>query len=145
MKTILVGIDESKRTKLVLETATDLARRLGAKIRLVRVVSIPPEITAELYGTPRPMTEVLSERANHELDARAKEIPQELFGGASTCISTPWQGICTTARELDVDLIIIGSHGYGGLDYLLGTTAAKVVNHADRPVLVVREKGAKKE
>ena len=35
-------------------------------------------------------------------------------------------------------LIVIGSHGYGGIDHLLGTTAARVVNHADRPVLVVR-------
>jgi len=33
---------------------------------------------------------------------------------------------------------VIGSHGYGGLDRLLGTTAARVVNHADRNVLIVR-------
>ena len=46
--------------------------------------------------------------------------------------------ICSAAREHDVDLIVIGSHGYGILDRLLGTTAAKVVNHADRSVLVVR-------
>ena len=38
------------------------------------------------------------------------------------------------------DLIVIGSHGYGAIDRVLGTTAAKVVNHADRTVLVVREK-----
>ena len=35
-------------------------------------------------------------------------------------------------------VIVIGSHGYGGLERLLGTTAARVVNHADRAVLVVR-------
>ena len=35
-------------------------------------------------------------------------------------------------------LVIIGSHGYGGIDHLLGTTAARIVNHADRPVLVFR-------
>ena len=38
----------------------------------------------------------------------------------------------------NVDLIVIGSHGYGGIDRVIGTTAAKVVNHADRSVLVVR-------
>jgi nucleotide-binding universal stress UspA family protein len=42
------------------------------------------------------------------------------------------------ARELSVDLIAIGSHGYSPVDHVLGTTAAKVVNHADRSVLVVR-------
>jgi universal stress protein F len=43
------------------------------------------------------------------------------------------------AAENDVDMIVIGSHGYHGLDRVLGTTAAKVVNHADRSVLVVRD------
>jgi universal stress protein F len=52
--------------------------------------------------------------------------------------ATPWDGICRAGREEAADLIAIGSHGYGGLDRLLGTTAAKVVNHADRNVLVVR-------
>ena len=36
-------------------------------------------------------------------------------------------------------MIVIGSHGYGGLDRILGTTAARVVNHALCSVFVVRE------
>jgi nucleotide-binding universal stress UspA family protein len=43
------------------------------------------------------------------------------------------------ARSVEADLIVIGSHGYAGFDRLLGTTAAKVVNHAHCSVLVVRE------
>ena len=51
----------------------------------------------------------------------------------------PWEGVCRVARERQVDLIVVGSHGYGGaMDHILGTTAAKIVNHADRNVLVVR-------
>ena len=42
------------------------------------------------------------------------------------------------AREEDVDLIVLGSHGFDVLDRIVGTIAAKVVNHADRAVLVVR-------
>jgi nucleotide-binding universal stress UspA family protein len=57
-----------------------------------------------------------------------------------THLATPWDGICRAAIELDADLIVLGSHGYGALDRVLGTTAAKVVNHADRSVLVVRSK-----
>jgi nucleotide-binding universal stress UspA family protein len=34
--------------------------------------------------------------------------------------------------------VVLGSHGYSGFDRILGTTAAKVVNHCDRSVLVVR-------
>ncbi len=45
-------------------------------------------------------------------------------------LATPWQGLCTIAEGCEADLIVIGSHGYGGLDRVLGTTAARVVNHA---------------
>jgi len=53
-------------------------------------------------------------------------------------LGTAWDSIVRTAGEVDADLIVVGSHGYTGVDRLLGTTAAKVVNHADRNVLVVR-------
>ena len=49
------------------------------------------------------------------------------------------------AEKQHADLIVIGAQGYGILDRIMGTTAAKVVNHADRPVLVVRPKGGRKE
>jgi nucleotide-binding universal stress UspA family protein len=49
----------------------------------------------------------------------------------------PWKAILGVAERLDVDLIVIGSHGYGGLDRVLGTNAARVVNLGDRSVLVV--------
>ena len=46
--------------------------------------------------------------------------------------------MCDVAKEEACDLIVIGSHGYAGIDRLLGTTAAKIVNHAATSVLVVR-------
>ncbi len=54
-------------------------------------------------------------------------------------VGVPWQTICERAGVEGVDLVVIGSHGYGGLDRLLGTTAAKVVNHAPCSVVVIRE------
>jgi nucleotide-binding universal stress UspA family protein len=53
-------------------------------------------------------------------------------------MGSPWDAIVRVAREEDVDAIMIGSHGYEVLDRIIGTTAAKVVNHADRTVIVVR-------
>jgi nucleotide-binding universal stress UspA family protein len=40
--------------------------------------------------------------------------------------------IVTVSEELDIDLIVIGSHGYNGMDLLLGTNAERVVNLNDR-------------
>ena len=40
--------------------------------------------------------------------------------------------------ELGVDLVIIGAHGYGRIERLIGTTASKIVHRASCSVLVVR-------
>jgi len=65
-------------------------------------------------------------------------VPAELLGGTQIVIGVAWQAICDGAHEQQADLVVIGSHGYSGFDRLLGTTAAKVVNHAQCSVLVVR-------
>lgn len=139
MKRILVGLDTSPRSKDVLAAAIDLARRTDSKIRLLRVVSFPPELPANLWALPpAQVTETFLATARRELEEAAASVPSDLLEGCSAQVGVPWDGICSAAREHDVDLIVIGSHGYGILDRLLGTTAAKVVNHCDRSVLVVR-------
>lgn len=46
--------------------------------------------------------------------------------------------IMALAAETDADVIVIGSHGLGGFQGLLGSTGAKLVRRAKRPVLVLR-------
>ena len=53
-------------------------------------------------------------------------------------IGHPYRTILDVADEKGADLIIIASHQPGLQDYLLGSTAAKVVRHAKCSVLVVR-------
>ncbi len=138
MKRILVALDSSPRSPIVLEAAIKLARATGGKLRLFRSVGIPPEIPSTFTGGGPSLTEVLLEGAKKELDERAKDVPPELLEGVYTHVNTPWDGICRAAKEHDADIIVIGSHGYGAIDRILGTTAAKVVNRADRNVLVVK-------
>ncbi|WP_394842321.1 universal stress protein [Pendulispora brunnea] len=143
MKRILVCVDASQRAPLVLTTAIDLARRLDAKLRLFRVVGLPPEIPSEFYSvSPNKIPEFLLEKAKNDLEELSRDVPPELLDGLFTQIGSPWDAICSTAHVQDVDLVVLGSHGYGALDRVLGTTAAKVVNHIDRSVLIVRPKGA---
>jgi len=139
MKRILVCLDSSPRASIVLETAVDLARRTGARLALFRSVGLPPEIDQEYYThSPQSLLDTLMSKSKAELMNLAAKVTPELVEGAYVRIGTPWDAICTEAKELDCDLIVVGSHGYGGLDRILGTTAAKVVNHADRSVFVVR-------
>jgi nucleotide-binding universal stress UspA family protein len=139
MDRILVGLDASPRAARVLETAIELARRTGGKIILFRAVGVPHEIPVEAYSmTPSNLAEMLEREAKKYLDQVARALPADMLAETVVHVGTPWQGICSAADHQKADLIIIGSHGYSGLDRLLGTTAAKVVNHAKQSVLVVR-------
>jgi hypothetical protein len=50
--------------------------------------------------------------------------------GGERLRQTAWNVLCNRVRDEEVDLIVIGSPWYGAIDCLLGTTAARVVNHA---------------
>lgn len=139
MKRILVAIDGSNRASTVLAAAARLAETTGAKLVLFRAIGLPVELPREVYSMPDVRLEDLLRRAAHaELERLASEIRPELVERIMTELGTPWDSIVRAGRKCDADLIVLGSHGYSGIDHLLGTTAAKVVNHADRNVLIVR-------
>ena len=139
MERILVGLDGSPRAKDVLETAINLARKVGGKLVLFRGVGIPIELPSDAYSMPpADLGGLLENQAKSYLDSIGVTVPPELISEVRVGIGTPWKAVCTAADEVKADLIVIGSHGYEGLDRLLGTTAAKVVNHAHCSVLVVR-------
>jgi len=141
MKRILVCLDASPRASSVLQTAADLATKTGAKLVLLRSVGLPAEIDQEFYvHAAQSMTEMLVDKAKKDLDALSKGTPPGLIEGYDVHIGTPWDTICREAKARDCDLVVVGSHGYSGIDRILGTTAAKVVNHCEVSVLVVRFK-----
>ena len=106
---------------------------------LFRAVGIPVGIPHEAYSmSPASLADLLESEAKRYLEQAATKVPPELLLGTVIGVGTPWQAICTAADHNNVDMIVIGSHGYSGIDRLIGTTAAKVVNHATQSVLVLR-------
>lgn len=139
MKRILVALDASERAPGVLAAAARLAVLADAKLIVFRAIGVPPEMPPELFKvTDVRLEDVLRNNAHTDLSRLVADLPRERVEKIVAELATPWDGICRAAREQDVDLVVIGSHGFGGLDRLLGTTAAKVVNRSDRNVLVVR-------
>jgi universal stress protein F len=139
MKRILVGLDGSPREPGVLAAALGLARTTGAELVLFRAVGLPTELPSEAYLLPpSEVTRLLEKQASDALIRVRAQVPNEITSRVRVAIGTPWEAICRVAKEEDVDLVVVGSHRYDMLDRVLGTTAAKVVNHADRSVLVVR-------
>jgi nucleotide-binding universal stress UspA family protein len=140
VKRILVGLDGSPRASGVLAAAVTVARAQGGKLTLVRSVGLPPDLPQDFWKTTdEPLLDVMRHRADAYVKECGASLSPEMLDRCEVLVGTPWQSICDAARRLGADLIVIGSHGYAGVDRLLGTTAAKVVNHAACSVLVVRD------
>jgi nucleotide-binding universal stress UspA family protein len=140
MQKILVALDHSERAMGVLTAALALATRGDARLVLVRATAVTGELPIEAYASdPEAIEEVLAARARDDLAELAKVAAPGLVASMRAEPGPAWKVIDRVAREEDVDLIVIGAQGYGAVERLLGTVAARVVNHADRSVLVVRE------
>lgn len=142
MKRILVAIDDSVRAPHVLAAAIELARLTGAKVRVYRAVSVPPDFPPAAL-TSRDLLPGHLQRAAHESIRKRLTAFHDL--GCEIVVSeshNPARAILEAGDAFDADLIVIGSHGYDLVDRLLGTTAATIVNTAKRDVLVVHRQHA---
>lgn len=137
VRRILVALDASESAQLVLDAASKLAGLTDGSLILFRAVGVPPDLPHEIFEvTDVRLEEMLIRNARADLEARAKNVQR--VEKVHAVFGTAWDAICREAKELGADLIVIGSHGHSRLARMLGTTAAKVVNNADRNVLVVR-------
>ena len=142
-KHILTALDGSPRALHVLRHAAELAARSGAQLHLVRAVHLPLGVPADAFTmTGDQLISRLLGHGAQELTELAESLRPGLtpvLWGQRLCrLGAPAQVVVDLADELHADLIVIGSHGYDVVDRLLGTTAARIVNHARCSVLVVR-------
>jgi nucleotide-binding universal stress UspA family protein len=139
MKTLLIALDGSPRARQVLEAGASQARLMQARLVLFRAVGVPVDLPPSVIAlSPAEVENAFEERARADLTELGRTVAAEVPYEIRIETGTAWAAICEAARAVDAALIVIGSHGYTGLDRVLGTTAARVVNHADRSVLVVR-------
>jgi universal stress protein F len=136
---VLVALDGSPHAPRVLDTAVRVVADAHARLTLLRVVTPPVGPFARFAGTaPGSLEEELKAQARAELDRLRAQVPRDLAAELEVSVGVPWQGITETAARMGADLVVLGSHGYDAIDLVLGTTAAKVVNHTDRSVLIAR-------
>ncbi len=141
MKKILVAVDGSSVQDLVLAAAVEYAQRFDASVQLVRAVSLPLGLPADAFTIrPDALESELVQSAKMQLNVLASTIKGVAVEPVIAMVGSPWRTICDLAKTNQCDLIVVGSHGFGGIDHLLGTTSAKVVNHAPCSVLVIRDR-----
>jgi nucleotide-binding universal stress UspA family protein len=140
MKRILVALDRSAVSTFVLARAVELARATGAKLRLMRSVALSPALPPAAFPGLIPGDGYATIVGATEASLRELEdhVPAEARDGVTVDIGRAAGAICRVADAYDADLVVIGAHRYGVVRRALGTTAAKVVNRIERPVLVVR-------
>lgn len=141
-KTILVAFDGSARAGKVFEAAMDIAAHYRAALIPFQAVAIPPEFPPAAYvRAPDPLPGFLHREAETRFQTLRAACPDRSGVVVRPLVvreqEPPWKAILSTADEENVDLIVLGSHGYHGWDRVLGTTAGKVANLATRSVLVV--------
>jgi len=140
---LLVALDASPRAPGVLAAAAEIAARFGATLTPLRVLAIPPDFPPAAHVDTRDeLPAFLVSEAEEQLKVLVAALPAgRVVNKPMVRLGHDWRTILQVADELDVDLIVIGSHGYHGLDRVLGTTAGKVANSARRSVLVVHDRG----
>lgn len=137
---ILVAIDYSAHSEAVMRKAKALAESYQAKLSLVHILdNIPMPDTP--YGTVISLDEdssyALLEAEKVKLLAFAEFVTLEQ-ANCWLIWGIPKQEIVQLARQEQVDLIVLGSHGRHGLALLLGSTANSVLHYSDCDVLAVR-------
>ena len=142
LKKIVVPIDFSETSAQALPYAAALAGQFNAEIILLHVVE-PLLIPAGLGYMPSGIRD--TDRNSEQIAKTNLHCVSEEFLGESDCArvmvrtGAPHREITAAAKDLGADLIVLTTHGYTGLKHvLLGSTAERVVRHADCPVMVVR-------
>lgn len=135
-KRVLVATDGSKYCSAAVERAIDFSQSYGGEISAVSIVDVPAEFYAE---APQAVDDMIYKAKGYveevKKQAEASGVKAETFVKEGEA----YQAIVDLAKERDMNIIVMGSHGRTGLKRLLmGSVAEKVIGYAPCPVLITR-------
>lgn len=139
---VLIATDGSENNMAAVEKGLAVARLCGSAVYAVYVVD------AAMADSTGPVITSASGDLIRRLEAegmaalgRVQEMAAGLELKTIVILGRPAPSIVACATENKADLIVVGSQGKGGIErLLLGSVASKVVQTADRPVLVVKSR-----
>jgi universal stress protein A len=140
LRKILVPLDFSPMSEKAFRYAIRFAEQFGSAILLLHVIQ--PVVYPADFGYPPTLVDALDDTMQQAVQERLSAVASRAPLQIATLIrlGQPYHEITIAAKELNIDLIIITTHGHTGLKHaLLGSTAERVVRHAPCPVLTLRE------
>jgi len=135
-KRILIAVDGEPVAAHAAEIGIQLACCLGAEVAFIHAVD--PALT---YAPGLAPEELIAEgeRDGRRVLAGFQGLSPQRAALEFIRVGKPAHEILSVAKEWPADLIVIGSHGRGGIPrVLLGSVAEAVMRHASCPVLVIR-------
>jgi nucleotide-binding universal stress UspA family protein len=142
-KRILCATDFSDCSTNALNYAMSLAQEADARLSVLHVIELPPDLHETVSGGPRSVTEYIAAAEQDRRERLKDAVPETV---RAYCIvetllarGNPYREILRIAGEQQSDLIVIGIHGRGAAELLFfGSTAQHVVRQATCPVLTLR-------
>ncbi len=138
LKNILLPTDFSETANAAAEVAASIARKSNSTIYLLHVVNLleygdEDEVSKKMF---------VMKLVKKKMDAL---IAQPFFEGVNVVIALQfeliYEQIWKHAKQHEIDLIVMGTHGTSGItDMFMGSNAQKVVRMAECPVLTVKGK-----
>jgi len=140
-KHILVSTDFGEPAQQAQQYAVELAQRSGSKLTLLHVYGVPTDYHADKEKWPLAEHGRAAQAALDEAVAKLRAVLPAADGHIE--VGDPRERILAYAKQADVDLIVVGTHGRRGFAHLLlGSVAEWVVRMSPIPVLTVSTKHA---
>jgi nucleotide-binding universal stress UspA family protein len=132
---ILVPVDGSRFAEAALPAAISLASKVGGEVHLLRVLeSPPPDVMPQVDAPDR---EGAREYLQALVESSAAETPTRV--SFSVREGTPVDQIANAAREWRADLVVMCTHGRGGVSRIwLGSVADRFLRGTELPVFLIR-------
>lgn len=140
-KKIMVALDYSSHSGVVLERASRLARDHGAELIIVHVVEYLPPMFMGDEPFPNNLWAVDDEKLLENARVRMNDFESAVQGvtvASRVVLGNTNHELEVVAKEESVDLIVAGSHGRHGLARLLGSTATALVHNVNCDLLLVK-------
>ena len=139
MKKILVATDGSEYSRRAFKTALEFARKFNAEVELLFVMQLPVVYDSSVYAYI-----ISPEQIEQQGEFALKATLEGIDISNVTLIKKKMQGkpanvILKEVEDENIDLVIMGSHGYGAIaGSLLGSVSQHVLHKAKCSVLIVK-------
>lgn len=141
MKRILVPTDFSEHARYAAKVAAQIAKKNNAEIYLLNLLDLPSHMNdAVSSGVNIPEVMLYLAKTRERLE---ETLGESIFDGlsvqADARLERAFDGIVKYSKEIDADLIVMGSHGVSGYqEMFIGSNTEKVVRASDIPVIIIK-------